>query len=337
MKKFALILLVLSLARVGVAYADTETASSDTYSTGASLASTNANQILYFFRGADGIPGAPGRDGVDGVDGLNGTNGLDGANGVNVSTTAFTGEKGGCTAGGIQISSADSITFVCNGAGGAGVTQVAFTGARGECRAGGVEFVATNGTITRVCNGTNGTDGASGGSGGATNIYNTYVTGSDTSTGSLQYGMATLRVSACEADGKIQIQPNRIFNGSTFVFNSIYLGTNDASYVDGDIKSTCATQTVYFYFTIKASGVSTNTNYVANDVIACKRTLPVAGSWPANNGSWQFTVDDSNSACGKYGTLSGTTFSPISSPTYNFELSDINTADYTDKIGFEIG
>lgn len=334
MKKFAVVLLILSLARVGVAYADTETASSDAYSTGTSVAPTNANQILYFFRGADGTNGTPGADGRDGLDGKDG---LDGANGVNVSTTAFTGEKGGCTTGGIQISSADSVTFVCNGANGSGVSQVAFTGTRGECRAGGVEFVASNGTISRVCNGTNGTDGASGGSGGGTNIYNTYVTGSDTTTGTLQYGIATLRVSACEADGKIHMEPNREFNGSIFVFGSINLGTNDVSIVNGDIKSTCEGKTVSFYFTIKSSGVSTNAHYVANDVIACKRTLPAAGAWPANNGSWQFTIDKNNSSCGKYGSLVGSTFTKVISPTFNFEMTDINTDDYTDKIGFEIG
>jgi len=338
MKKFAVVLLILSLARVGVAYADTETASSDAYSTGTSVAPTNANQILYFFRGADGTNGAPGADGQDGLDGKDG---LDGANGVNVSTTAFTGEKGGCTTGGIQISSADSVTFVCNGANGSGVSQVAFTGTRGECKAGGVEFVASNGTISRVCNGTNGLNGADGvgGGGGGTNVYNTYITGTDTSTGYLEYGTATLRVASCETDGKIQIQPNRIFNGSIFVFGSISLGTNDPTYVNGDIESSCATRSVYFYFTIKSSDVSSNSNYVANDVIACKRTLPAAGSWPANNGSWQFTVDNSNSGCGKYGALSGSplAFTPLANPVYNFEMTDINTADYTDKIGFEIG
>ena len=66
MKKFAVILLVLSLTRIGVAYADsTNSASSQDYFFGTKAAAANLNQVLALLVGPQGPPGAAGVAGKD--------------------------------------------------------------------------------------------------------------------------------------------------------------------------------------------------------------------------------------------------------------------------------
>ncbi len=92
MKKFGLILLVLTLSRVAVAYAETSpadtstssslTASNNNYFFGDGAAGTTAmNQVLALLVGPKGDVGPAGIAGKDGLNGLNGIDGLPGAPG----------------------------------------------------------------------------------------------------------------------------------------------------------------------------------------------------------------------------------------------------------------
>lgn len=291
MKKFAVILVLLSLTRVGVAYADTN--SSTTYFFGEKNATANLNQVLALLIGPKGEPGKAGvvgknglngkdgRDGVDGKDGAQGPQGLIGPPGSSILTAAFSGVRGPCTNGGFYASDGNgNIVYSCNGTNG------------------------TNGL--NGANGTNGTNGTGGGSGG----------------GTLGYGQGEVSVGACEADNKIVIQPTRTFTGTDFVFTAFNLG--DPTVTDGDIHDTCAGKTVSIYLKIKASSLTnTSGHYLVNDIVKCTYTLPAAGAWV--NTKWQFTMTNSNSNCA---TIANNT---------SVALNEISTADYTDKIGFEIG
>ena len=69
--------------------------------------------------GKNGAPGATGPAGPAGAKGEAGAAGAAGASGVGVTSTAFSGAKGTCThgQGGVEISSANGTTYVCNGEG----------------------------------------------------------------------------------------------------------------------------------------------------------------------------------------------------------------------------
>lgn len=69
--------------------------------------------------GPAGAKGDAGQNGKDGSNGRDGTDGHDGSDGVSVTTAGFSGAKGGCTEGGIEVRSASPTQLVCNGAKGA--------------------------------------------------------------------------------------------------------------------------------------------------------------------------------------------------------------------------
>jgi hypothetical protein len=297
MKKFAVILLVLSLTRIGVAYADsTNSSDSQNYFFGTKSAAANLNQVLALLVGPKGDPGpagVAGKDGLIGMDGKDGKDGLDGAPGV-------VGAPG------------------ADGAPGASVLAVAFTGVQGPCTAGGVKFTDGAGTVTYTCNGRNGSDGATGATGPA-------GAGGTGTGGTLGYGQGEVSVTGCEADNKMIVNFTRTFTGTDFVFNSFTIG--NPTITDGDIKDTCATRTIAIYLKIKASGlVNTSGNYIANDIVKCSYTLPSAAGWPTSNP--QFTLNSSTS---------GFACATIRSPSTPVLVSELYTADYTDRIGFEIG
>lgn len=84
MKRFMTILLVLSLFKVGAAYAATPTTGSNTSKIlfgNAKKTSTGLNQVLALLVGPKGAPGAVGLTGPRGFTGLNGQDGLPGAPG----------------------------------------------------------------------------------------------------------------------------------------------------------------------------------------------------------------------------------------------------------------
>jgi hypothetical protein len=62
----------------------------------------------------------------------------------------------------VQINAVDNVTYICNGSTGAGVISILFTGSRGTCTNGGVQLTDSAGVVTYACNGRNGTDGSNG-------------------------------------------------------------------------------------------------------------------------------------------------------------------------------
>jgi hypothetical protein len=298
MKKFALILLVLSLTRVGVAYADsTNSSNSQNYFFGTKSAAANLNQVLALLVGPKGDPGPAGVAGKDGLIGMNGKDGKDGKDGLDGAPGAV----------GLP------------GAAGAGVLAVAFNGNQGTCLTGGVKLTASDGTISYVCNGRNGSDGAN----GANGTNGTNGTGGGGGTGSIGYGQGEFSVGACEADNKIILGFTREFTGTDFVFKTFTVG--NPTITDGDIKATCAAKVMNFYLKIKASDLAnTSGHYIANDIVKCTYTLPAAAGWPTTTP--QFVLDAGNTTC-----------NTNRAPGTAVALDEIRTSDYTDKIGFEIG
>lgn len=304
MKKFAVILLILSMTRIGVAYADTTNSpNSQEYFFGVKTAAENLNQVLALLIGPQGQPGAAGVAGKDGLIGMDGVDGLPGAPGA-------AGENGAPGPAGPA---------------GASVLAVEFTGAQGNCTNGGVKFTDGAGTVTYTCNGANGARGNDGRDGiDGTN-------GSE-SGGTLGFGQGEVSVRSCELDKRIVVDFTREFDGEDFKFKSILIG--DPTFTvgtpvtsSGDIKATCANRTLGVYFKIISSEIVHSAGrYLPNDIVKCSYLLPAAAEWPT--AKWQFTLNSENTTCATRAT-SGRAATTLS-------LDQISTADYTDKIGIEI-
>jgi hypothetical protein len=65
--------------------------------------------------GIAGTPGAAGPQGPQGPQGPKGDSGVAGSNGVSVETASFSGAKGACKAGGVEVKSANPTVNICNG------------------------------------------------------------------------------------------------------------------------------------------------------------------------------------------------------------------------------
>ncbi len=343
MKKFAIVLLVLSLARVGVAYAETDTA------TGEAVAGTptrllSANQELVYVKGEDGqdgqdgADGQNGRDGTNGVNGVNGLNGQDGAAGQSVQVTSFTGSEGPCTTGGMKAESAQGTSYICNGTSGKSVIAIPFTGEKGSCKNGGVEFFDNvSAQPVRICNGSDGFNGSNGKDG-----TNTVSTGGGP-VGSFTYAQGSVLVGAC--DKFVVIKPLRSFTRAGFVFSGFDIGDNTisvtdtsttpSSTLDGGLNSTCLGYKVTVeFFTDSAYP---NAPYTSSDHIVCesKRTMT---NYSANSS------DTRRLSGGTYGSATSGDFectadSSNADPSLRpkFALAYVNTADYSNLIGFQIG
>jgi hypothetical protein len=304
MKKFAVVLLVLSLTRVGVAYADSNNSStSQNYFFGTKSAAANLNQVLALLVGPKGDPGPAGVAGKDGLIGMNGQDGKDGKDGLD-------GAPGAVGAA---------------GAAGAGVLAVAFTGVQGTCSTGGVKLTSADGTISFVCNGRNGADGSNGSNG----AQGPAGTGGGSGTGGFTYAQGEL---SGTCDDYIFIKPIREFTVNGFVFAGFKIGDNRKPQIvgstsNGGVASGCLTQTVTFeFFTNKSYNLA---KYSANDHIICV----------SKNILSTYTVDGNGSI-----TLSGGTSGNASSGDFActssagaIAMADVNTDDYTNAIGFSIG
>ncbi|MBP7903088.1 MAG: collagen-like protein [Candidatus Planktophila sp.] len=297
MKKFAVILIVLSLTRIGVAYADsTNSTDSQNYFFGTKAATENLNQVLALLVGPQGEPGPAGVAGKDGLIGMDGKDGVDG----------LPGAPGAVGAAGPQ------------GPAGSSVLAVAFTGAQGTCTTGGVKFTDGAGTVSFTCNGLNGSAGAT----GATGATGPAGAGGSGTGGTIGYGQGEVTVGVCEVDNKIVLGFKREFTGTDFVFTGFTLGDLTT---DGDIESGCATKTVSIYVKIKSGTIANSSgHYLADDIVKCTYTLQSAANWPTTNP--QFTMNSANTTC-----------ATIRTPLTAVALNEIRTADYTDKIGLEIG
>lgn len=315
MKKFAVILLVLSLTRIGVAYADsTNSADSQNYFFGTKSAAENLNQVLALLVGPKGDPGPAGVAGKDGLIGMDGRDGIDGKDGRD----GLDGAPGAV------------------GEAGTSVLSVAFTGAQGSCTAGGVKFTDGAGTVTYTCNGTPGANGINGTNG--TNGVN----GTGGGGGGLTYGQGVLAVGACDADGVIALNVQRKFNGTDFVFSEFSFG--DSAITDGDVDAACSGLPISAYITISNTVTKDyQRKYQPGDVIVCTKTY-TTNPWPTTNP--QFTFSDSltpnickissrDAAVTSYFAGRGET--PVRVVNGIVNIEDISTADYTDRVGFSIG
>lgn len=324
MKKFAILLVVLSLTRIGVAYADTtKAADSQNYFFGTKSAAANLNQVLALLVGPKGDPGAAGVAGKDGLIGMNGIDGKDGKDGLN----GLDGAPG-------AVGQA--------GAGGASVLAASFTGVQGGCTAGGVKFTDGAGKITFACNGINGADGQSGtGNGGTTTITN-IVSGP---VSGYTYAQGAVLVGTC--DSFVSIKPIRSFTRMGFGFAGFVIGDtstviNDSSTtLNGGVSTTCDSNLVKIeFFTDSAYS---DAPYVADDHIVCtsENQLGAYGAVTSgsravkfNGGTYKTATDPGRSSALLTGDFD---CRADSAPSNRFALVYINTADYTDKIGFQIG
>ena len=316
MKKFAVVLLVLSLTRIGVAYADTNNAAnSQNYFFGVKSAAANLNQVLALLVGPKGDPGPAGVAGKDGLIGMDGKDGKDGKDGLDGAPGAV----------GLP------------GAAGTGVISVAFTGAQGTCTSGGVKFTDAAGAITYACNGRNGSDGANGING--TNGINGGGTGGG---GSLTYGQGVIQVGACDTDGVVAMNVTRKFNGTDFVFEQFTFG--DSNVTDGDVDAACSGLPMSAYITISNTLTKDYTRkYQPGDVIACTKTYST-NPWPTTNPQFTFNDQLTPNICKITSRVAAVTTyfagrneTPVTVLNSTLNIEDISTADYTDRIGFSIG
>jgi hypothetical protein len=336
MKKFALILLVLSLARVGVAFADTTTASSSAV-TGLETGVLTGDQLLYWVKGEPGQDGLNGLNGVDGATGATGATGAQGESGTSVTTTAFTGSGGPCTNGGIRINAVSGATYLCNGTSGAGVSSVLFTGTRGTCNNGGVEFTDGLGNKSLACNGTNGANGANGATGATGAAGATTISSSDTSTSTIGDGQVVAR--ACDTDGAVKVDIDREFDGTDFFFSAFSFGDANAT-TNGDLDAGCLNKPITIYISIDPTlSLSNSRVYQRRDTIVCNSTINAI-----SNSNPQYVMDSSTSCYVRTrasATTSDLTAASITAPAYGsgntFTLNRISTADFVGNIGFTIG
>ena len=310
MKKVIAALTVLSLVQIFVVYSEI-IAEPSTASSGQTAVTTEGANQDYFFgvKNASsnlnqvlallvGPAGQPGPVGVVNQDGLVGIEGVIGKDGL----------PGAPGAAGRD------------GKDGTGVLATSFTGAQGTCTNGGIRFVDSSGSASYACNGAPGSSGSSGpqgpqgpegpaGSGGSG--------GTGTGTGTLAQG-------SCETDNTMYIGLDRDFTGTKYTYNQVFIGKSGTS---ADIKSTCGGKLFTMRFTVRTPTAPDTikgdpTKYVAGNRIVCTERLQSASGWPT--GDPQITLG-ANIAC-----TSQTTTTP-------FRLTDIDVADTTDVIGFELG
>jgi hypothetical protein len=315
MKKLAILLIFLSLTRIGVAYAADDTVSNvrGSYFFGASSreGADVVNSVLALLIGPEGKPGLLGPEGKSAYEvakaaGYTGTEAewlvsLTGKNGDSAYDIAVeTGFKGTKEEWLKTLIGAPGGT----GAAGAGVT-VADEPSGANCTNGGTKITGATGFLY-VCNGTNGTGG--GGSGG----------------GSIGYGAGEVSIGACTDTATVGVKAQ--FNGSDFVMENLTVS---------GLTNTCAGKTFNFYYAIDSNVATVLKNpagvYTHGNKIKCTLAYPAttATKVPAT-GAWgtapnpQLTITSSNSTCRVIG---GST---------DFTIDKISTADYTNKIAFEI-
>jgi hypothetical protein len=261
MKKAIFFLLVLTLARVGTAFAGTNNDATiqDFFLGNSSTGGSNLNQVLALLVGPQGVPGVAGVAGADGFVGMNGLDGADGLPGApgpvgpqgpagvagpagaSISVVPFSGAAGNCVAGGTKFIAEDgSTSFACNGVG--------TTGATGPAGANG-----TNGT--NGLDGTNGTNGLDG-TNGTNGVDGTNGTGSN-GTG---FGAGTLPIGTC--DDAVNLNFTHQFNGREFLLTGLTIA---------NLNGNCNSQTLHVFLNIRATGdLNMTGHYVAGDVIDCE-------------------------------------------------------------------
>jgi hypothetical protein len=142
------------------------------------------------------------------------------------------------------------------------------------------------------------------------------VGGSDTSTST--YGAGAAQVSSCTESATVSLKAK--YTGEDFVFDNVKI-----SDVNKDCGSGSTARDIAFYFKIGASALhnSSSPKYTNGDVLKCVSPVPSSGG---GTGTYQFTIANSDAVCTNFTVPS----------RGNFSLNDIYTADFTNRIGFEI-
>jgi hypothetical protein len=316
MKKLAILLIFLSLTRIGVAYAADDTVSnirgSYFFGTSSREGADVVNSVLALLIGPEGKPGLLGPEGKSAYDvakaaGFTGTEAewlvsLTGKNGDSAYDIAVqTGFKG------TKEEWLRTLVGTPGGAGaaGAGVT-VENEGSGANCTNGGKKLTSATG-VAYVCNGTNGTGGVGGG-------------------GTIGYGEGEVSVGACTDTATVGVKAQ--FTGTDFVMENLTVS---------GLKNDCANKTFNFYYAITSDTSTALKNpagvYTHGSRIKCTlgnstgetpvTKIPGIGSWGTAPNP-QLTITSANSFCRVVG---GST---------DFDIDKISTADYTNKIAFEI-
>ncbi|MBM3691665.1 MAG: hypothetical protein FJW76_06650 [Actinobacteria bacterium] len=318
MKKLAILLIFLSLTRIGVAYAVDDNLSnirgSYFFGTSSREGADVVNSVLALLIGPEGKPGLLGPEGKSAYD-LAKAAGFPGTEAEwLVSLTGKTGDSAYDVAvqAGFPGSKEDWLKTLIGAPGGAGATGAAGASVTVEdepsganCTNGGKKLTSAT-RVAYVCNGTNGTGG--GGSGG----------------GSIGYGAGEVTIGACTDTATVGVKAQ--FNGSDFVMENLTIS---------GLQNGCAGKTFNFYYAIDSNTAKVLKNpanvYTHGNTIKCTLAYPAttATKVPAV-GVWgtapnpHLTITSSNSTCRVVG---GST---------DFTIDKISTADYTNKIAFEI-
>jgi len=295
-KKLLIIVLLLSLTRMGFAYADSnQPITIRNFFLGSTPSSnSNVNQVLALLVGPRGVPGPAGVAGRDGFVGMNGQDGKDGLPGA----PGPVGPQGPAGAIGPQGPAG------APGVVGTTVLAVAIAEGTSECSGlGGSKFV-TGGTTTYACNGSSG----SGGSGGTT----------------FTFGQGRVQIGTCDGDAEVGFTFPTRWSGEDFFLNRV-----SVSGVDGR----CIGATLKIYLKIKSSGTifAPSVGYGLGDVLVCSHDLlasePGLGANPTTRTDNQFSISGS-STC-SHTDSSGNSLASI-------QLGAISTRDLGNWVGFEI-
>jgi hypothetical protein len=289
------------MTRIGVAYAAENSVSnvrgSYFFGTSSREGADVVNSVLALLIGPEG------RVGPAGVAGAKGDTGEAGQSAYQLAVSnGFSGSLEDWL-GSLQGPAGNPGAAGAAGAAGVGVTVVDEPSGA-NCTNGGKKLTSATG-VAYVCNGTNGSGGGSGG-------------------GSIGYGAGEVSIGACTDTATVGVAAQ--FNGSDFVMENLTVS---------GLQAGCAGKTFNFYYAIDSNTAKVLKNpagvYTHGSRIKCTLAYPAttATKVPAT-GTWgtapnpQLTITSSNSTCIVVGNNT------------SFTIDKISTADYTNKIAFEI-
>jgi hypothetical protein len=316
MKKLAFLLIFLSVTRIGVAYAEESVGNitgSYFFGTSTSGAADVVNGVLALLIGPQGEPGLLGPAGKSAFE-VAKQNGFTGTESEWVASLVGSDGKSAfevARANGFTGTESEWIRSLFGPPGPSGAAGVAGTGVTvvaepsgANCTNGGYRLTSSTG-VSYVCNGSNGTGGGSGG-------------------GSVGYGVGEVSIGACTDTATVGVAAQ--FNGADFVMENLTVS---------GLNNSCADKTFNFYFAIDSNTATALKNpagvYTHGSRIKCTldypattpTKVPATGVW-GTAGNPQLTITSANSVCRVVG---GAT---------DFDIDKISTADYTNKIAFEI-
>jgi hypothetical protein len=316
MKKLAFLLIFLSVTRIGVAYAEESVGNitgSYFFGTSTSGAADVVNGVLALLIGPQGEPGLLGPAGKSAFE-VAKQNGFTGTESEWVASLVGSDGKSAfevARANGFNGTESEWIKSLFGPPGPAGAGGVAGTGVTvvteasgANCTNGGYRLTSAAG-VSYVCNGSNGTGGGSGG-------------------GSVGYGVGEVSIGACTDTATVGVAAQ--FNGADFVMENLTVS---------GLNNSCAGKTFNFYYAIDSNTATVLKNpagvYTHGSRIKCTldypattaTKVPAVGVWGTAPNP-QLTITSANSVCRVVG---GAT---------DFDIDKISTADYTNKIAFEI-